>query len=371
MIPVFQPSYGEQEKEALAQTLESRWTGLGPRVAAFEEAFARSVGSKHAIALNSCTSALHLALHLVGVEPGGAVLCPSLTFVSSAHAITYCGATPIFMDTDPHSLCSLPLQAEEQLARKSYGNLQAIVSVLYAGQPCGIPSTTYPVVYDCAHAMGSTWPAAGKISCWSFHAVKNLSCGEGGMITLDDDQLAERARRLRWMGISTSTYDRNYERSGQISYKWNYSVDEIGWKYNMSDLQAALGLVQLSRLKEMQARRSCLMALYREALSPIPQVKVFSHVPGSSHHLMIIRCQERDHLHSYLRGEGISTGVHYRPIHTYKCYGFQPPLPTVEREWQSLLTLPLYPDLTDSQVEFICSRIQNFYRISDHYQPGT
>lgn len=371
MISVLQPSYTAAEEEAVSAVLRSGWTGLGPKVEEFEAAFASHLGVKHAIATNSCTAALHLALKLIGVSDGGIVLVPSLTFVSTGHVVCHLGAQPRFMDIDPVTLCSLNEQAEALLCRRHYGNVDAILSVLYAGQPIGVTSASYPVVYDCAHACGSTFDARGKLCCWSFHAVKNLSTGEGGMLTTDDSQLAERARRLRWMGISTSTYERNYLTQTRPAYKWEYDCQEIGFKYNMHDISAAIGLVQLARLDAMQHWRNNLAACYWEHLIGMSDYIVpLTHWEGSSYHLMVARCQDRDALHTYLRERDISTGVHYKPIHLYPCYGYQESLPTVEAEWLKLLTLPLYYDLTLEQVEMICSHIRDFYAGSDHYQTG-
>ena len=372
MIPVLRPSYTEAEEQAVAAVLRSGWTGLGAKVDEFEQAFARHLGVKHAIAMSSCTAALHIALKLVGVSEGGAVLVPSLTFVSTGHVVKHLGAYPVFMDVDEQTLCSLHPQADQVLSRKGYGNVEAILSVLYAGQPVGIHSTRLPVVYDCAHACGSNFDARGKLCCWSFHAVKNLSCGEGGMLTTDDTQLAERARRLRWMGISTSTYERNYTTSTRPAYKWEYDCQEIGYKANMHDVSAAIGLVQLARLGEMQAQRMELVNRYMDWFSnEASPVEILQQGNGSSWHLMVIRCPNRDALHRYLAERGVGTGVHYKPIHLYPCYGYQPSLPVVEREWLRLLTLPLYPDLTIEQVEMICGHIRDFYSGSDHYAEGS
>lgn len=368
MIPVLKPSYTQAEKDAVATVLDSGWTGLGPRVEQFEQAFAAYLGVKHAIATNSCTAALHLALRLVGVSQGGAVLVPSLTFLSTGHVVNYLGATPRFMDIDQHTLCSLSSQVSERSASRNYGNLEAVLQVLYAGQPIPSLKSDLPVVYDCAHATGSGFDAKDKLCCWSFHAVKNLSTGEGGMLTTDDPILAERARRLRWMGISTSTYQRNYEGTEGIafstrpSYKWEYGCDEVGYKSNMSDIQAAIGLVQLQRLPQMQHWRRNLAQLYHAYLDELGEFIVpHEHISGSSYHLMVVRCKDRDKLHKHLSKFGISTGVHYKPIHLYPCYGYQDRLPVVESEWLKLLTLPLYFDLTREQVEMICGHIRDFY----------
>lgn len=372
MIPVLRPSYTALELAAVHQVLQSGWSGLGPKVAEFEQAFAARLGVKHAIATNSCTAALHLAMKLVGVSRGSRVIVPTLTFVSTAHAAVYLSATPVFCDIDYHSLMADPASIA-RIAHQHSGRIDAIVYVNYSGQlPEGDIQRLFPrfpVIYDCAHAMGSEFDARGKICCWSFHAVKNLSTGEGGMLTTDDDHLAERARRLSWMGISTSTYARNYETSTRPGYKWEYDVSEVGFKSNFNDIQAAIGLVQLQRLDEMQQKRQNLVARYLHRL-PV-DARVFNSNVGSSHHLFVIRCQERDSLHNYLREHGVSTGVHYKPIHLYPCYGHQDSLPVAERTWKELLSLPMFPDLGMDTVDHICALITDFYSGSHHWQEGT
>jgi dTDP-4-amino-4,6-dideoxygalactose transaminase len=370
MIPVLRPSYTQAEKDAVATVLDSGWSGLGPKVEEFEDAWAKHLGVKHAVATNSGTAALHLALRLVGVSQGGAVLVPSLTFVSTAHVVDYLGATPLFCDIDRSSLCTTGIQISERGSRRNYGNIEAAMVVLYAGQPVDVGRRLIPVVYDCAHAAGSTFDARGKLCCWSFHAVKNISTGEGGMLTTDDTVLAERARRLRWMGISTSTYQRNYlgtegvAYSERPAYKWEYDCEEIGYKANMHDISAAIGLVQLQRLTQMQHWRCNLVSCYWAHLNGLDaHIKPIEHTYGSSYHLMVVRCENRNGLHAYLRERGISTGVHYKPIHLYACYGYQEPLPVVETEWLKLLTLPLYFDLTREQVAMICDHIRDFYAL--------
>lgn len=374
MIPVLKPSYTQAEADAVASVLRSGWSGLGPRVEEFEQAFAAHLGVKHAVAMSSCTAALHIALRLVGVSEHGAVLVPSLTFVSTGHVVKHLGAQPIFVDVNAQTLCSGIDQFEHAIHRRHYGNIEAMVQVLYAGQPVAPTHTlVLPAVYDCAHACGSTFDARGKLCCWSFHAVKNLSTGEGGMLTTDDTQLADRARRLRWMGISTSTYERNYATSTRAAYKWEYDCGEIGYKANMHDVSAVIGLVQLARLSEMQKKRMELVGEYNVLLSSIDRnhIQLVEQVPGSSLHLLVVRCQNRDALHKYLAERGIGSGVHYKPIHLYACYGYQPPLPVVEAEWLRLLTLPLYPDLTREDVAMICGHIADFYAGAGHYATGS
>lgn len=360
MIPVFRPSHDHREIIAVAETLRSGWTGLGPKVAEFEAAFAEYVGVEHAVATNSGTSALHLAYRLVGAGPADEVIVPSLTFVSTALAASYLGATPVFADS-----CADTLLMDYDHARTLItGRTKAVCIVLYGGQTLPSIPQFYcdggiPVVLDCAHACGSKQDLSiAPIHCWSFHAVKNLACGDGGMVTMHSADLAERARRLRWCGIDTSTYDRGLTSTG---YKWEYNVNEVGYKCHMNDITASIGLVQLAKMPEMQEKRVTLVNRYMMQL-PLDLIKQSIEPRMSSNHLFYIRTEQRNELADYLRKQGINTGVHYKPIHLYDCWGKSKPyLPVVEREWRKLLTLPLYPDLTLAEVDYICDSIKEFY----------
>ena len=204
-IPVFRPSYDEREEAAVIRVLRSGWIGLGPVTEQFEQQFARRVGTKYAVALNSATSALHIALRLVDVGPGDEVLVPTMTFVSTAMVADYEHAVPVFCDVTPEHLLIDYADAANRKTLKT----RAIIPVLYGGRSVSAPPFDVPAIYDCAHAAGSRFSAAGKICCWSFHAVKNLATGDGGMLTTDDEGLYQKALRLRWLGIDKSTWSRS------------------------------------------------------------------------------------------------------------------------------------------------------------------
>lgn len=349
IIPIFRPYYDHLEEEAISRVLRSRWTGLGAETEKFEQEFAKKLGVKHAVALNSCTSALHLAYILHNIGPGDEVIIPTMTFISTAHCVVHTGATVIFADIDRNTMLIDPKDAK----RKTTSKTKLIVPVLYAGQPIE-HSSDIPVVYDCAHACGSKFDAKGKNCCWSLHAVKNISCGDGGVFTTDDDNLADRCRKLRWLGIDKSTWDRTETNK---NYWWEYSVNNIGFKYHMNDITAAIGIEQLKKLDKMQEKRVLIANQYLNELDGYVDLPPFQ---NSSWHLFVIRTKNRNKLATYLKNEEITTGVHYKPIHLYKCYGPQPSLPVAEEVWQTILTLPMYYELTSEKVSFICDKIKDF-----------
>ena len=349
-IPVFRPYYDEREEAAVIEVLRSGWIGLGPKTEEFEERFARRVGARYAVALNSATAALHIALKLVGIGPGDEVLVPTMTFVSTAMVANYENAVPVFCDVRADTLS---IDIVDALLRKTL-QTRAAIPVLYAGKPIEPLDLGVPAIYDCAHAVGSRWDASGKLCCWSFHAVKNLATGDGGMLTTDDEEEYRRAQRLRWLGIDKSTWDR----AGVAQrYWWEYKIDEVGFKYHLNDIAAALGLAQLEKLDEMQDIRRRLVKQYLEELSDVPGVETPEWDEDSSWHMFVVRLEHRDALALWLQEQGISTGVHYKPIHLYPLYN-KYSLPVAEREWPRLLTLPLFPALTSDQVSHVCEKVR-------------
>lgn len=349
-IPVFRPSYDHREEEAVVRVLRSGWIGLGPVTEQFERAFAGKVGAKYAVALNSATAALHIAIKLVGVGSGDEVLVPTMTFVSTAMVADYEHAVPVFCDVTAEHL----LMDYADAASRTTLRTRAIVPVLYGGRPIPPPPIDLPVIYDCAHAAGGRFDAAGKICCWSFHAVKNLATGDGGMLTLDDEALYQKALRLRWLGIDKSTWNRS---GVERKYWWEYNIDQTGYKYHMNDITSALGIVQLEKLDEMQARRHALVKQYLDELAGVLDLELPAYDPDSSWHMFAIRTPHRNELSLHLQAMEISTGVHYKPIHLYPLY-HKHGLPVAEREWLKLLTLPLFPDLTSDQVSFIAREVK-------------
>lgn len=372
MIPVFRPSIGDEEIQAVTEVLRSGWLGLGPKTAEFEKAFAKYVGARHAIGLNSGTAALHLALAALDIGPGDEVLVPTITFVSTPHVVEYLGARAVFVDVDPHTLCMDVDDAERKITERT----KAICPVHYGGRPCDLGRLRTIcerrglfLVEDAAHASGASYQGdkigalARPFVCFSFHAVKNLTCGEGGMITTDDDQLAARIRELRWMGITRDTWNRTQK--AQV-YAWQYWVRSLGYKAHLSDIAAALGIVQLKRLDELNARREELVACYRRELEDLDWVTLPQSVRAgdrSSWHIFHIAVERRDDLIAHLKEHEIAPGVHYYPCHMHPYYeGREHACPVAEDAWQSILTLPLFPDLAEEQVAEICDAIRAFGR---------
>lgn len=379
-LPVFRPHYGAEEIKAVTEALKSGWIGLGPKTEEFEKRFASYVGAKHAIALNSGTAALHLALLVANVGPGDEVVVPSLTFVSTAHVVMYVGAKPVFADVEPDILCLSP----KDVANKITAKTRAIIPVHYGGHPCNLKalqkltaSKKVTIIEDAAHACGSVYQGRriGSISpftCFSFHAVKNLATGDGGMITTDDADAAARLRRLCWVGIGKGTWERmetvsKHRKKSYKGYGWYYEVSELGYKYHMNDIAAALGLVQLKKLEKANQKRRKLAAIYTKKLSDLPAIEcpvVRSKVITSQHNY-VIRCDQRDKLHLYLREHNISSGVHYMPIHLHPFYRKRYPkvhLPVTEAQWSRLLTLPLYPQLTLKKQAEVIKAIREFIK---------
>lgn len=368
MIQVFKPYYDQREIDAVAEVVNSGWVGLGPKTAEFEKRFAEYSEVEHCVGFNSCTAALDMAMKLLGVNHGDEVIVPTMTFVSTGHCVAYNLGTPVFADIDAHSL-NMDVQ---DVAAKITGRTKAIIAVHYGGRPVDMDALRevtgdIPIVEDCSHAAGATYKGRpvgglGKLGCFSFQAVKNLAMGEGGALTLNDQAMMEQAKRNRWLGIDKGTWERT---SADKSYWWEYNVDEVGSKSHLNDIHAAIGLVQLEKLDQGNQRRREIVARYREAFADIPEITMppaSCDTYQSSWHLCEIKAERRQELSVFLRDCGVNSGVHYKPIHLYRCYGNQPALPVAEAQYRRMLTLPLYPDLKESEVNFIINCVKRFYQ---------
>ena len=368
MIPIFRPWFDDAEVEAVREVLMSGWVGPGKKVEELEARFAHYVGAQHAVSLNSCSAALLLALKILDVE-GGEVITTPLTFVSTNHAILQNGATPVFCDIDPETLNIDP----KAIAAAITPRTRAIMVVHFAGHPCDMDEILsianqhgIPVIEDAAHASGARYKdrmigGVGTVTCFSFDARKNLSTCDGGMLTTNNSDLAERARKLRWMGISRGTYDR-FRKNG-AERRWEYEVGELGYKCYMNDLNAAIGLVQLGKLESANAQRREIFLEYGRAFAPLDWMQTPVEKPQvrSAMHAYVARVPHRDELIDHLGQHNIDAGVHYKPCHLFDVYKpYRTELPVTDAVWRDLVTLPLFPSMTESEIGQVIEAVKKF-----------
>ncbi len=368
-IPYNRPAMGDEEAEAAAAAVRSGWITTGPRVREFEEAFAALVGAPHAVAVSSCTAGLEIALAALDIGPGDEVLVPAYTFASSVTVIAQRGATPVLVDISEDD-CNIDPAAA---ARAVTPRTRAILPVHFAGQACRTTDLQnlarhhgLRMVEDAAHAVwtrdGNRMVGSiGDATAFSFYATKNLATGEGGMVTTVDAALADRLRRLSLHGMSRDAWAR-YTAAGT----YRYDIVEPGYKANLGDIPAAIGLVQLRRLPQLQARREAIAQRFNAAFAGEPALEPPAERPGTRHawHLYPLRLRlerlriDRDAFIAALRTAGIGTSVHFIPIHYHSYFREQfgwraGDYPVAERTFEREISLPLYPDLAGEQVERI------------------
>jgi perosamine synthetase len=366
-VPVARPSFGAAEERAVVDVLRSGWVSQGPRVAEFERRFAEYVGAQEAVAVSSCTTALHLALIAAGVRPGDDVLCPSLSFIATANAIVYAGANPVFVDIDQYSFNIDPSRIESSITQRT----KAILVVHQIGLPCALREISEVasrhgliVVEDAACAIGSEYEGKSigapysSMACFSFHPRKILTTGEGGMITTADSEAAARMRRLRQHGMNVSDLARH--RATQVVLE---SYDEVGYNYRMTDLQAGIGLVQLERLPEMLNRRRALALRYSERLSAIPWLVIPTESDSCRHNFQsyMVRLQSdapvtRDQLMQELLSRGVSSRRAIMAIHRELpyCNGvWEERLPVTNLVTDTALVLPLFCEMTEEEQDYV------------------
>ena len=350
-INLLRPSCSEKETQAVQRVIESGWWGLGPVTAHLEKEFAERIGAQHAVAVNSCTSALHLALKTLPRKEGGNIICPALTFISTAAVGVYEGYEVRFADIDERTLCI----DREDVLRKADERTVAIIPVHYAGRLAPTDFEGLPVIEDCAHAAGTPGSGREHTSCWSFHPVKNLATGDGGMVTTNDPEVARRLRSLCWMGIDKSTWEREKK-----NYNWEYDIQELGYKYHGNDILSSIALEQLRRLDELNGRRREIAARYNHELAHLP----LALPPESgSWHLYVVRMDSelRNRFLDFMRANQIAIGVHYKPLHLYPAFQNHESLPVTDRVWTQLASLPIHPDLTDKEQERVISKMKQFF----------
>lgn len=377
-LPYAQPLIGPEEVAEITDTLYSGWLSRGPKCAVFEERFAALVGTRYAVAVNSCTAAMFLALKAMGIAPGDEVITTPLTFAATANVIVHTGARPVFADVEPQTLNIDPNEIAKKISRRT----KAIIPVHYAGQPCRMNEVLnlarahgLQVLEDAAHAVyaqyhGRMIGSIGDATAFSFYVTKNLMTGEGGMLTTDDEELARTVRILSLHGMDADAWKR-YSSEGS----WYYQVLLPGYKCNMTDLQAALGLRQLERLAEMQKVREEYARLYNEGLKDLPGITLPFVEEAGRHawHLYVVRIDEaetgisRERFIQELKKRGIGTGVHFIPVHIHpyyrKVYGFKAgDFPVAEEAFKKMVSLPLYPKMTGRDVQRVIEAVKDVVR---------
>ena len=373
-VPFHRASIGEEEVQAVSEVIRSGWLTMGPKTFEFEKEFAKYVGAQHAVAVSTGTAALHLSLEAAGIGAGDEVLLPTTTFTATAEAVTYLRARPVLVDIEPVTMNMDP----EDAARRITSKTRAIIPVHLGGQPCDMDEIHtlarmhhLRVIEDAAHALPSEYRGkrVGQISeftCFSFYATKTLTSGEGGMITTDNSTVADRMRLMRLHGIERDAWKR-YRADGS----WFYEVLEAGFKYNLTDFQSAMGLVQLAKCDRMKQAREAVAQRYSDAFSSFDELVVPTVLPDrrTSWHLYALRLRldrlslDRNNFVQALHRHGVACSVHFIPLHLHpyyqRVYGYQiGDYPRAEQEYHSCFSLPIYPGMTDREINHVVGAVQ-------------
>jgi len=374
-LPFHVPDVGEDDIRSVVGVLRSGWLTTGPKVLEFELEFAKCVGASHAIAVNSGTAALHLALDAVGLKEGDEVIVPAMTFAATSEVALYVKAKPVLVDCRPDTLNIDPDKAERAITART----KAIITAHFAGQPCEIGrileiarNRRLRVIEDAAHALparykGKAIGTIGDITCFSFHATKTITTGEGGMITTESSEYVDRIRTMRLHGISQDAWKRH-----TANNSWYYEIIAPGYKYNMTDIAAAIGLVQLKKIKAMWEKRTLIAQQYTEAFRRMRELEVPTVMPDVEHawHLYVLRLNaehlkiSRGQFIEELKTRNVGTSVHFIPLHLHPYYrqtfGYQPhDFPVAGREYQRVISLPLYSRMTDSDANSVIEAVHD------------
>jgi perosamine synthetase len=397
-IPFYKPSIGQAEIDEVVDCLKTGWLTTGPKTRQFETEFASYLGCRHAVAVNSCTAALHLALEAIGLKPGQRVVVPTMTFAATAEVVRYFNAVPILADCRSEDLNLDVADAGErvEMALAEGHEVVAILPVHYGGQigdMAGVRALAgmydLKVIEDAAHCCpayfredeDSPWKAVGTgsaVSCFSFYANKTITTGEGGMACTDSPELADRMRIMSLHGISRDAWKR-YTAEGS----WYYEIVAPGFKYNLTDIASAIGLHQLRKADVMHQRRTRLAELYQDLLADVDEITVPRVMPNRIHswHLFSVRLDpgntnlDRAEVIGELKRAGIGTSVHWMPLHLHPYYretlGCKPSdCPRAAAIYPELMSLPLYPEMTDGQVEYVCAKLREVLARSRVLVPG-
>ncbi len=374
-VPFHVPSIGEEEIAEVVDTLRSGWLTTGPKVARFEREFAAAVGARHAVALNSATAALHLALEAVGVRSGDEVVIPTYTFTATGEVVTYLGARPILADCGPHTLNLDVSTLEPCLTTRT----RAIIPVHIAGQPCDMDPILelargrgIHVIEDAAHALPTTYKGRlvgtlGDLTAFSFYATKTITTGEGGMVTTEREDYAARIKQMSLHGLSGNAWNRYTDKG-----RWYYEVEAFGFKYNLTDLAAALGLRQLCRMHEFHQRRRRIASMYNDAFADLETCIRPREVPYGTHawHLYILELNlpalrtTRNDVIEDLRTRGVATSVHFIPLHLHpvyrEAYGYRSgQFPSAEAAFARAVSLPIYPRMSDADIGYVIEAVRS------------
>jgi perosamine synthetase len=386
-LPFALPLIEQEEIDAVVETLQSGWITTGPKTKQFESDFAKQIGCKHAIAVNSCTAALHLALEAIEIREGDGVVTTPMTFAATAEVIEYMKACPVFVDIDPVTMNIDISKLEEGVAilkkRSSCGNIKAIIPVHFGGYPAPMDEILQVakdrncrVVEDAAHAYPASYKGKiigniSDITCFSFYATKNITTGEGGMIATNNDEWAERMRIMSLHGISKDAWKR-YQADGN----WRYDIIAPGFKYNLTDIASALGIVQLKKADFLLAKRKQFANMYHQAFSSCPEIE--TPPMGTAEcmhawHLYPIKLNlahlsiDRDRYIDELKALGIGVSVHFIPLHIHpyykERYGYLPTdFPVAYQTYQRIISLPIYPKMTASDVDRVIDAVTKIAR---------
>lgn len=380
-LPFALPDIGQEEIDEVMDTMKSGWLTTGPKAKKFETDFAQYIGASHALAVNSATAGLHLALEAIGVRYGDKVITTPYTFTASAEVIRYLGADPVFVDIDPETFNIDPKEIESTLTDTK--GVRAIMPVHFAGQSCDMDRILelanergLQVIEDAAHCLPSTYKGQmvgtiGDLTVFSFYVTKAITTGEGGMVVANSDKFTHRIKTNRLHGISRDVFDRySSERPS-----WFYEVVSPGYKYNMTDLGASIGIHQLKKANTFQARRQKIATMYSEAFAGLPVKVPTKKRPDDTHswHLYVIQLElekltiDRDRFIKMMADEGIGTSVHFIPLHIHpywrKRYGFEPKsFPVAFDVYQKAVSLPIFSKLTDAEVDRVINTVTKILR---------
>jgi dTDP-4-amino-4,6-dideoxygalactose transaminase len=367
MIPVQRPYLGDEELEAVRKVFDTRWLGMGSTTKEFEDKLREMLGVKHVIAVNTGTSALHIAMDALDLKAGDEVIVPSLTFAAALQAVLAVGARPVFCDVHADTL---NLDVADALRRVT-PRTRVIMPVHYGGLACEMDELLafardrkIWLVEDAAHAFGSDYKgrkigSVGDVTCFSFDPIKNITCGEGGAVTTNNDEIASRIIPKRILGIDNDTWSRyRNERN------WFYEVVTPGYRYHMSNINAAIGLEQLKRFDKFKTRKQAIVEIYDQSLAGVAGLALIQHNLSETFpffYIVRVLNGRRDQLMQHLKEKGIGTGVHYIPNHIQPLFAeFRTSLPVTEQLYEEIMTLPLYYELTDAEVQSVIEAVSAF-----------